>query len=408
MRIFLSVSSLVVLCLTSSPYAVVAADPYVYSVVDVPLPGATETEVFGINNSGTLVGSYVDANGARQGFLLTGETVETITVPGATNTRAFGVNESGQITGRYRNDDLAPSVQHGFLRQPDGSVVDVDFPEQTFNFAWGINDSGQISGYYFEFPGDDVFITSFRREPDASFLPLLFSAVGEGNVFRGINNAGVHVGWSLPGESQSLIRGLLFDGANFTPFQIPGDWHTLPDDINNLGQIVGHAAPLDFSTTHGFFRDTDGTVTLIAPPRALEAEALGINDFGQIVGAFEDENEELHGFMATPIPVTATEQLLIATAATATPEPGKRQLLAALDGLLRRLHLGRHLWEEGSAQTQASAIAKFRSTTHQLHAYERLVKRLVRQDRISQETATELVASAERIARQLQNLLAVL
>lgn len=126
------------------------------------------------------------------------------------------------------------------------------------------------------------------------------------------------------------------------------------------------------------------------------------------MGAFEDENEELHGFMATPIPMTATEQLLIATAAAATPEPGKRQLLAALDGFLRRLHLGRHLWEEGSAQTQASVSAKFRSATHQLHAYELLVKRLVRQDRISQETATELLASAERLARQLQNLLAAL
>lgn len=401
--------SVTLLLLIGSASSSAATDPYVYTVIDVPFSGAVETEVFGVSNAGDMVGSYEDADGVRQGFVRKNCVFETLTVPGATNTRAFGINEAGQITGRYRNDDLDPSVQHGFLRQPDGTVVDVDFPGQTFNFAWGINDPGQVSGYYFEFPPEGIFITSFRREPDGAFIPILFSFLGAGNVFRGINNAGVHVGWYLPDqEGQLLIVGLTFATDVFTPFQIPGDFHTLPDDINNLGQIVGHAASPAFSTVRGFLRDTDGAVTFIDPPGAVEAEALGINDFGLIVGAFETASEELHGFLATPIPVSATEQLQRATTAAAIPELGKRNLLGALDRLLGRLTRGQELLDRDSANTMAGAKAKFLSARHQLRAYERLVKHMARHGRITEETATALLASADALETQLKNLLAVL
>lgn len=57
-----------ILFLLDLPLSVAAVDLYVYSVVDVPIPGATETELFGINNAGAIVGSYTDATGVGRGF----------------------------------------------------------------------------------------------------------------------------------------------------------------------------------------------------------------------------------------------------------------------------------------------------------------------------------------------------
>ena len=85
--------------------------PYHIEVVDVPFTGASETQLFGINNAGDIVGSYADANLVRKGFSLKNGVFETIAPEGATDTRAFGTNASGQITGRYKDAD---GVQHGF------------------------------------------------------------------------------------------------------------------------------------------------------------------------------------------------------------------------------------------------------------------------------------------------------
>jgi uncharacterized membrane protein len=123
------------------------ADTYIFQIIDVPFVDAAETELFGIDNAGHIVGSYEDANGVRQGFVLKGGVFETISVSGATDTRAFGINDAGQITGRYLNNTDEPGVQHGFLRQSDGTFIAIDFPGQTFNYAWGVNDVGQVSGY---------------------------------------------------------------------------------------------------------------------------------------------------------------------------------------------------------------------------------------------------------------------
>jgi uncharacterized membrane protein len=62
---------------------------------------------------------------------------------------------------------------------------------------------------------------------------------------------------------------------------VPGATYTLASGINDAGQIVG--AFSDGITTHGFL-DTAGSFTTIDVPYKIESYALGINDAGQIVG----------------------------------------------------------------------------------------------------------------------------
>ena len=280
--------------------------PYHIEVVDVPFAGASETELFGINNAGDIVGSYVDANAVRKGFWLKNGVFETIAPEGATDTRAFGINASGQITGRYKDAD---GVQHGFLREPDGMFITVN-PGAADNFAWGINDSGQLTSYHFDFPTtNDIVITSFLREPDGTFVQVPSSGGVGGNVFRGINNAGVMAGWNLPESGftpTEFINGLIYEDGEFTTLSIDRERHTLPDDIDNHGRIVGHTAPLDFSEIQGFLRTSEGVFHLFGIPGAETTVAQAINDDGVIVGWFEihseDDEEQIHGFIATPTP----------------------------------------------------------------------------------------------------------
>ncbi|TPV94319.1 MAG: hypothetical protein B7733_16005, partial [Myxococcales bacterium FL481] len=274
-----------------------------FDVVDVPFDGATNTEIFGINNAGHIVGSYLDADGVRHGFVRRYETFESITAPGSTNTRSFGINDWGDITGFYRDADN-PSIQHGYLLDWCGTFTDVDFPDQTFNYAWGINNRRQITGYFFEFPSaEEIVITSFLRQRDGSYVSVPSSGGDGGNVFRGINDRGVRAGWNLPESGFVLteqIEGMRHKKRKFRRFTAPDGLHTLPNDINNRGVIVGHAAPSDFSETHGFRRSRRGRIDLFQVPGAETTVAQGINDRGVIVGWFEihdhdhDHDQEIH------------------------------------------------------------------------------------------------------------------
>jgi len=42
-------------------------------------------------------------------------------------------------------------------------------------------------------------------------------------------------------------------------------------------------------------------VTSLLYPGSLYTSASGINDLGQVVGSFMDENYEYHGYIATPV-----------------------------------------------------------------------------------------------------------
>jgi probable HAF family extracellular repeat protein len=65
-----------------------------------------------INQSGQIVGDYVDAAGNDRGFLYSDGRYTTIDPPGATWTEAYGVNAQGEIVGTYIG---ANGTVYGFL-----------------------------------------------------------------------------------------------------------------------------------------------------------------------------------------------------------------------------------------------------------------------------------------------------
>lgn len=94
-------------------------------------------------------------------------------------------------------------------------------------------------------------------------------------------------------SSATGSQSFLYDKGTVT--SIPGA--SLVLGINNAGQVIGQYSPngseLGFVYSHGTF-------TSIAPPGSTFTTPLGINDSGEITGAWFDSNGNEHGFFATP------------------------------------------------------------------------------------------------------------
>jgi uncharacterized membrane protein len=232
---------------------------FVYTPIDVAVPGAYWTGPFGINDAGVVVGYYA-APGQTCGFTWRrGETAQTsICIENATYTFAIGINNVGDVVGWYGTKDASGSKMHGFVLR-GGVVTPIDGPSAACTTADGINDSGRIVG-------------AFR----SSCAPM--SPTGPG------------------------LKGYLLSRDAHEEITIPDALWTFSRGINGRGDIVGYYADA-FNVTHGFFLAKNSpSPQVIDFPGAAQTEATGINDHGEIVGRFKATNtsaQDWHGFLRT-------------------------------------------------------------------------------------------------------------
>lgn len=270
-----------------------APEPLAFTFETFDVEGGTETLLSDIRNDGALVGRFKDSGGISQGFIQEGTNRTVFNVTGTTATFAGGLDSAGRVAGFYRNA-TNPAVQHGFIRETNGSITTIDGPGQTTTYAWRINDAGQVNGYWFE---DPFFITSFRRETNGALTTNVFAGSPIGTVTRGMNDAGHTAGWKW--DENFTLQGVIFAGGATNVITVAGWEHTLPGDINNLGEIAGTVNNA-FTTTAGFFRRANGDTVTFNPPGAVEVEVFGLNDLGQVVGEYADAGGARHGFIAQP------------------------------------------------------------------------------------------------------------
>jgi hypothetical protein len=272
------------------------AGSYTYTTINL----GTDTIAAGINNAGQIVGSYL----GNMSFVDTAGTVSTFADPaGHGGTQAAGINNTGQIVGLY-NDGIpdpptAPfGTNFGFI-DTAGVFTHLGCP------ATGTNDAGQVVG------------NCASATPYSGFLyeggTYTYFA---GDEFTGINNAGQIVG-------QNSAGGFLDTGGTFTTINDPSAPPALGSTvsgINNTDQMVGYyysgVADPPYFPLYGpnvGFVDDGGIFTTISDPLATDGTTpLGINDTGQIVGYYNDGDQE-YGFLATPETSTAPEPTTFAT-----------------------------------------------------------------------------------------------
>jgi hypothetical protein len=283
----------VVLCaaLVAATSAVLAAQPIRFTSFDIT--GAANYFVPGINDKGTVVGSWDPAGGPppRLGFIRSpnGHTITPVLDPNDTDSFTIlrAINNKGVIAGFY-----GLNVAHGFLLD-DGLFVPVDFPGALDTALRGINNHGDLSGTYDTAPNaDQIGFIIPRRGAEITFGP---PPGGSGLVVGKINDRREVVGYYTAANG-SLMGFLREPNGRLIDIVVPGAANTLAYGINDCGIILGFWTD---GTAHGFY-GRPGDLQSFDLPGAGATFAQGLNNQGRVVGRYAAGGTQ-HGFVTEPI-----------------------------------------------------------------------------------------------------------
>lgn len=283
---------------------------------------------FGINQWGTVVGTYLDTNNVFHGFVRNSNGKFTTfqargadTTPGSFNgTTAESINDFGVVTGYYAD---ATGITHGFLRSPEGRFTTFDAPDAANgSFPIFLNLEGEVAGFSLD---ANLVFHAFLRRPDGTFTTF----VGPGSCTTGTSagcfgSAVTYVdlfGSSAGGfedvnlAQHSMIRSA---GGKLIVFDVPEAGTGMYQGtgcpgcnlgVNFFGAIAGIYSDSN-NVFHGFLRSPEGKFTTFDVPEAGTASfqgtgcfsdcAVGLNDEGLITGSYQDSNFVQHGYLRTP------------------------------------------------------------------------------------------------------------
>lgn len=282
-------------------------------------PNSQSTFVAGLNDEGEITGYFNDASGVVHGYVRAFDgKITSFDAPGAgtsggglyQGTFGYNVDNLGTVLGTYVD---ANNVSHGFLRARDGRFETFDAPKAgtaagqgTFvttidgltpesAVGWTVDTNGVLHGYLRSSEGR---FTTF----DA---PGAGTGSGQGTEVSGVNGEGTVLGITLDASNAYLGFFRSPDGR-FTAVDVPGagtadGQGTQPQNIIAGGTIVGVIVDAN-DAYHGFLRAPDGHLTAVNAPGAGTAPGQGTlptsnNSAGEIAGFFIDANNVFHGFL---------------------------------------------------------------------------------------------------------------
>jgi uncharacterized membrane protein len=301
-----------------------AATTETFVPTTIDYPGSTSTTARGINNSGNVVGTYLCAAACinpltgeisaagTHGFLFQDGIYTRIDVPadGRTQTVARGIGVQGIIVGHY----TAAGVQHGFAYFLGRYIYPIDAPAEIFDnpdfpvrhtLPVRISPRGDIVGCIHE---DNIAMTTMhgfllRRGRWTVLSTPHFAGDTTSRDPDTMNNGGAEAGnivgfYSTAGVSYITNR----NNAIATTFTFEGDLFTLAWDVNAKGEIVGVRGDNAANTVgvpvnaRGFLRTRDGHYRTLEVQGASNTQVFGINDRRSIVGVYTDVTGT-HGFV---------------------------------------------------------------------------------------------------------------
>ncbi|HEX4703499.1 MAG TPA: hypothetical protein VH352_15335, partial [Pseudonocardiaceae bacterium] len=151
-------------------------------------------QLLGINNYGTAVGFYNDANGNSHGYRYDTDhnRFHRITVPNATSATATAINNDNDVAGFFTN---AAGGTNGFLLLDNGHTSVLAFPGAAMTQALGVNDHREVVGVYTVGTGNNAMTHGFVWTAANGFRTVDDPAGVGATTVNGVNNAGQLVGF---------------------------------------------------------------------------------------------------------------------------------------------------------------------------------------------------------------------
>ena len=193
------------------------------------------TEARGINNSRTVCGDYFGSDGNLHGFFVSGGTFTEYDVPGAPSTVVFGINNPGDFAGAFSDTPGINGIFQAFVSL-GGTITSWNVPEALSTFAYQLDDSKQLAvGNYIDSSG---ILHGYYRDANGALHFPIDPPGSVGTVLFGVNNRNWVVGRYA--DSSGVTHGLFFIPPNqFFTFDYPGTTFTSLGGINTQGLICG-------------------------------------------------------------------------------------------------------------------------------------------------------------------------
>jgi uncharacterized membrane protein len=258
------------------------------------------SQLLAINNNGSMVGAYETATDPISHALLikNGKCIPLgrNTVLAQKFSFASSVNDRGDITGAYFDGGIFTGPVHGFLLDKDGVLTILNFPGADDTYAWAISPFGTVVGGWAvnDSSGNMLFQHGYVWK-DGNFSDIVYPAYYR-TLLSGMNARGDAIGTGI--DPDGTGHAFIYSRGEITPITDlpPGAIGSSPQGINDKGEMVGQFWDQNF-TTHGYLRAGSEYKT-IDFPGAVFTGAQGVNNAGLIVGAYFDTNWGLHGFIA--------------------------------------------------------------------------------------------------------------
>ena len=206
----------------------------------ISYPGAAWTDAYAINDAGVIIGGYGTSLTDAQGFELTGKAYSAINYPGAASTYALGINKHGDVVGAWEAEpDNYP--EEGFLLSK-GTFTNIAYPGAIGTIAYSINAAGAIVGTY----GNSDGSTHGFLFQNGTYTTIDYPGGYSQNYLAVINDNGVIVGGygdpvTLNGAPWDWEYCFVYQNGQFTPFVAPfgPPVVTMVYGLNNKGDVVG-------------------------------------------------------------------------------------------------------------------------------------------------------------------------
>jgi uncharacterized membrane protein len=267
------------------------APPLTFRFTTVNVPGAQDTIPLGVNNSGVIVGQYLDKNQTYHGYILDGTRLTTLDDPNGSTTRCQNINPNGALTvvGSY---GTFSGRFMGFLYK-NGKFTDIPGPVgATASYANGINDSGEIVGSY----TDSVGVTHGFLLKGKKYTTMDVPGASW-TIATGINNKGRIILIWLGSQNYETS---LYNGKTYKTINVPGADGSEASGINDEGDVTYAWFHPKSNIAHGALLH-GGKYFKFDDPKGADRETFagGVNDHHVIVGGYFNHNFDMQGFKAT-------------------------------------------------------------------------------------------------------------